>query len=209
MRIHYTNGGKTATYNGIVFTMDKRTGYYLSTVNFENGRKRLHRYVWECEHGQAIPDGMDVHHKDGDKSNNEIWNLEVITRSEHRAKHDAMDPSISDFRRKNVIEKALPAANRWHGSEEGIKWHKEQGVKAYAKREPRQYICSWCGSEFHTKHVYSEGDNTFCSNKCKAAFRRDSGVDNEVRRCAICGREYIANKYSKVKYCKQHRRNRG
>ena len=54
-----------------------------------NGKKQsisVHRKVWIEHHGE-IPNGFIVHHKDGDKQNNEIINLELISRKEHRLKH--------------------------------------------------------------------------------------------------------------------------
>ena len=45
-----------------------------------------HRWVWINEIG-GISDGFDVHHKDGNKDNNSISNLELVTRSEHQKKH--------------------------------------------------------------------------------------------------------------------------
>ena len=46
----------------------------------------VHRLIWE-EHYGKIPSGMDIHHKDGNKLNNKIENLECLTREEHKARH--------------------------------------------------------------------------------------------------------------------------
>lgn len=47
----------------------------------------LHRVVMENSLGRLLLDGEDVHHKDGDKNNNNIENLEVMTKSAHAAHH--------------------------------------------------------------------------------------------------------------------------
>ena len=58
-------------------------GYYeISSVKEGNFHKLLHRLVWE-EHFCKIPDGYVVHHKDGNKLNNDINNLESMSFSEH------------------------------------------------------------------------------------------------------------------------------
>ncbi len=46
----------------------------------------VHRLVWEEQFG-VIPKGMDIHHKDGNKLNNKIENLECLSRKEHGGKH--------------------------------------------------------------------------------------------------------------------------
>ena len=49
--------------------------------------KTMHRWVWEEAHG-PIPLGYVIHHKDGNKKNNALDNLEMLTREEHNARHD-------------------------------------------------------------------------------------------------------------------------
>lgn len=46
----------------------------------------VHRLIWE-EHYGEIPEGYEIHHKDGDKHNNRIWNLECISNKEHKKRH--------------------------------------------------------------------------------------------------------------------------
>ena len=46
----------------------------------------VHRLIWEEQFG-TIPEGIDIHHKDGNKQNNKIENLELLTRKEHKNKH--------------------------------------------------------------------------------------------------------------------------
>ena len=50
---------------------------------WDGANKRLRRpaKVW-TEHNGPIPDGMCILHKDGDKHNDDISNLELITRAE-------------------------------------------------------------------------------------------------------------------------------
>lgn len=45
-----------------------------------------HRWTWEKHHGK-IPKGHHIHHKDGNKRNNSLENLELLTAEEHRKKH--------------------------------------------------------------------------------------------------------------------------
>ena len=45
----------------------------------------LHRLVWEDHFGE-IPNDFHIHHIDGDKTNNEVSNLEMISAHEHIVK---------------------------------------------------------------------------------------------------------------------------
>ena len=45
-------------------------------------QKYQHRIVWEKENG-PIPKGYVIHHKDGDRKNNAIENLELLLKIEH------------------------------------------------------------------------------------------------------------------------------
>lgn len=63
--------------------------YRTKTVN---GRKvSYHRWVWEQAHG-PIPPGMIVHHVDGDRRNNDLGNLRLMTHAEHARLHNDRHP---------------------------------------------------------------------------------------------------------------------
>jgi rubrerythrin len=197
--IKYSNDGNTAFYNGYKFRKDRKTGYFLSGSATDSGhRERLHVYVWRVNKGE-IPKGFHVHHKDENKMNNELDNLQLLSPREH-AKHHG--ENLSDERiekaKKNLIDNAVPKSKEWHRSEEGHKWHIEHGIENAKKIESKEYICQFCGKTFIKKPF---GTNKFCSNNCKSAYRRKSGVDNEKRVCMGCGKTFIANKYSTAKFC--------
>lgn len=178
---------KYISYDGLRFCRDDKTGYYLnSTIH-----KRLHRYIWEKEVG-TIPEGCQIHHIDGNKANNDLSNLAIMTASGHQRLHG------KEIERKNIcrenVKKAIAAAPVWHHSEVGRKWHSEHAKGHKIPRDKK--TCDNCGAIF--EGIYRQ---RFCSNKCKSAWRRNSGIDNITKKCEICGTDFKTNKYEKIKYC--------
>lgn len=207
MEIIYEND--YAIVDSLRFRKDKKTGYYLST--YINGKRyRLHRYLYEKYKGN-IPKGYEVHHKDHNKDNNNLNNLVLLSTKEHKLLHGReLTKEQREFYKNNLNEKARPKAIEWHKSEEAKEWHKEQYKKTLGNRKPQKLICEQCGKEYE---IITNGTNRFCSNKCKSAWRRESGVDNEERKCVLCEQTFLCNKYSKKTKCdnctpKRYKKNR-
>lgn len=73
---------------------------------YVNGKtKHIHRIEWQKHYGD-IPNGCVIHHKDENKLNWDINNLEPITRSEHLKKHKNVvkRPGIEVIARKDELE---------------------------------------------------------------------------------------------------------
>jgi hypothetical protein len=67
-----TNGKEIGCWN---------VGYRYATVL---GRAYpVHHLVWLLNHGELPPDGYDIDHKDMDRSNNNVDNLRLATRSQN------------------------------------------------------------------------------------------------------------------------------
>lgn len=186
-------GDKYLIFNGEYFSLDPKTGYWQSTKT----RERMHRYVWRFYYGD-IPQGYHVHHIDGDKSNNDISNLTLLTPYAHAQIHKQNRSSETTAKLKANCEKIRPLTKAWHGSKEGKEWHKRHYEatkdKLYIKKD---YICLNCGKAFKS----SKAGAKFCCNACKSKYRRKAGLDDITKICAYCGKEFKCNKYSKQKYC--------
>lgn len=75
---------KKTKYGRVGLSLD---GYYkVTSIKEGNCGKYLHRLIYEEEYGK-IPDGYHIHHKDGDKLNNNIDNLECLSASNHGKTH--------------------------------------------------------------------------------------------------------------------------
>lgn len=139
--------------------------YYRCGNYFQRKGKRLHREVWKAHNGD-IPEGYDVHHKDHDRANNQIENLELMDGSEHNSMHSKATPH------DKAVAAMQEAAKDWHSTEAGFEFHSKLSKANWAKRKELEYECSHCGKIFHTRHIYGEGQNRFCNPNCKAAALR-------------------------------------
>jgi len=72
-------------YDGIKW-YQKKNKYYETNGSKKDGYKHLHRYIWEKYNGK-IPDGYYIHHKDLNRENNDISNLQMVTLAEHNTIH--------------------------------------------------------------------------------------------------------------------------
>lgn len=122
----------------------------------------LHRHVWEDNRG-LIPVGHDIHHKDENTLNNEIDNLECITKCEHRRKHPMIGDSLE--RQKAHLNRIRKKANAWHKTEAG-RAAARLAAKASWGPDRKMYdrICRGCGKNYKAPFA-NRGE--FCSRGCR------------------------------------------
>lgn len=146
-------------FNGKIYRLYPGENYY------SRGARRLHRIVWENFNG-PIPKGKHIHHKDGDKSNNEISNLEMVAPGWHVRHH--MTPERVKKQRE-WAKKIRPLTLKWHRSKEGRVWHKEHGKKVWHGMPFSKRNCNLCGKEYKTKFP---NRSQYCHQNCKMRARR-------------------------------------
>lgn len=71
-------------YDGYLINFSSSTGY--PTIFIDGRNKLLHRYVWEKHYGK-IKDGFEIHHKDKNRHNYSLDNLELVSSYEHHKNH--------------------------------------------------------------------------------------------------------------------------
>lgn len=186
MSIHQIHFGRK-------FYLDNQKGYWNST---DSPRIFAHRWVWINYNG-PIPKGCHIHHRDRDKGNNDINNLELMSRSAHLRLHSKDESRIKHAR--EMAEKYRPLTTKWHASPEGKAWHKFHALKCkFGKNDPVLYKCDTCDKNFKSSKL---SNTRFCSNACKSKWRRDAGLDDVERICQLCLKIFMTNKYKKTKFC--------
>ena len=135
----------------------QKDGYWANMMPIQ-----AHRWVWINHHG-AISKGMDIQHIDGDKDNNEIENLEMLSRSDHLKKH-WQEGRFDLHKRKEQLDKVRPL--EWLKSEEGRKAISEKGKEIWKERKVHTIKCVQCGS---TKEFRRWA--RFCSKRCYMQWR--------------------------------------
>lgn len=78
-------------YRGKHYSFSPTHGYYIA-----HDSEKLHRRVWMDAYG-APPEGCVIHHKDGNKLNNELSNLQVMPWDEHTRHHKAIGRRMADY----------------------------------------------------------------------------------------------------------------
>lgn len=88
-RCQWDNNGKNPWNKKPVSKWINRKGYVECRIWVDDKtqiRVKEHRYVMEQHIGRKLLSNEDVHHKDGNKQNNHISNLEIIYHGDHSTK---------------------------------------------------------------------------------------------------------------------------
>ncbi|MGZ6360320.1 MAG: HNH endonuclease signature motif containing protein [Ktedonobacterales bacterium] len=155
-------------HDGLIWHKRPDNGYYTT-------RLLLHRYVWEQAHG-PIPSGYHIHHKNGDKHDNRLENLELLTHGEHSARH---------YEEKLAPHREVALRNAQQTQE-----------RQRQERLQRVLLCVVCGGEYHSGAVHP---TRFCSPECVEAAR-SGAFRSESRTCEQCGASYQATRRAQ-RYC--------
>jgi hypothetical protein len=145
------------------------------------GNKRLHRLIWEKFNG-PIPKGHHVHHKDGNKLNNSIENLQCLSHSAHLSIHMKENKRLHD----------------WHKTTEGRQALGVHAKEVWKNRKVHTLKCLHCQKDFQAKQIDRA---QYCDNKCEQSARRVRGDDLIERLCVICSNPFKINKYHKTITC--------
>lgn len=89
----------TLKYDGRSWHLDKN-GYYHGHTGHRGPAIMLHKYVW-LKYNPEVPKGHVIHHVDGNRRNNEITNLKLLSHRDHDQLHKC-GMIFSDEHRRNL-----------------------------------------------------------------------------------------------------------
>lgn len=115
--------GKTKPYKKI-------DGFGYSVLSVKGVQIREHRFVWEKHHG-PIPKGWVVHHKNHNRLDNRIENLEAMPRGQHQTLHApeikaGMDPQENIAMRRRDKKRSHRKGNPCTSKYKGVVWQKDR-----------------------------------------------------------------------------------
>ena len=175
-------------FNGVTFFMDTY-GHYKTNLP-------LHRAVWSYYHGYIPAGNYEIHHIDINKANNDISNLQLLTKSQHHYLHKA-----------ERIKKACPICgkifyvlpfrkNQLYCSRDCARlgFHQSQQVD-YVKK-----ICPVCQKTFFVPP--SQNKQVHCSRKCasKTVSIKQKHLTME-KICPVCQKPFSVPDYLSKQVC--------
>lgn len=148
----------TQYFDGHLYKVWPKSRYFS-----RGGNRYIHRMVWAAAFG-PVPVGCHIHHRDANRANNAIANLECLPKSEHLSKTGGLRKGRDAF-----SEWARDSAKAWHGSEAGRLWHSRHAreTKPWKKWKRQSIHCAHCGVDFMGVVRPRGRAQKWCSNSCK------------------------------------------
>ena len=170
--------------------------YYRSNAGYFYGKigtktVSLHREVWKHFFGD-IPEGFVIHHIDNDKSNNNIENLKLMSRSEHTRNHNS---GVCRAMMKTFVCEYCGKEFESHDVGRNKFCSQTCNVKAFRLRHPMEKTCAYCGKIFITYNKKTR----YCSNRCESCARYSDRREDRI--CPVCGKSFSTTKIKDQKCC--------
>lgn len=122
----------------------KNKGYLALTLQMPDGNVRsvmAHRVIWEWSHG-PIPEGLQINHKDLNKQNNRLDNLELVTNLENMKHSFAHGRTLAYAHRKKQDDAVYRGDRRLISETDKIAIRRLRASGLSLSEIASQYSCS-------------------------------------------------------------------
>ncbi|MBR0289662.1 MAG: HNH endonuclease [Selenomonadaceae bacterium] len=171
-------------FNGEIYRKNKG-GHYTRPAS-------IHRDVWSYYHGE-IPKEHDIHHVDEDKNNNDVSNLQCLSKSQHRSVHNK---NLTPVEYTCQFCGKIFTSNK---TDNNVQFCSKTCYNKWAHRKKTEVrICVICGNSF-TISKYSP--TLTCSLSCRSQLiLKNASVQPIEKICPACGKKFFTHS-AKRKYC--------
>lgn len=130
--------------------------FHISSSRQGYGKRLLHRVIFEEFYQTKLPKHIVIHHNDGNKLNNMIWNLIPMTRSEHADLH-LYHVGVSEETCKKLRNprKTIPKFTL----ETKMNMSKAQNTTGYFRVSKQ--VCERCKQGFMWRYAYTDEKGNF------------------------------------------------
>ena len=184
-------------------------GYvYLRGKKFHNYQGRhttngvqKHVYVMEQHLGRKLTSGEIIHHKDGNKLNNDISNLEILTQSEHNRRHNELSNMCLRFNIQASYEKVISITDIGDVHVYDVKVEKNHNFLA------NKILVHNCGKTCMATVFLNKVNLYPALIVCPASLKFNWSIEVEkwspgIRTCVVEGRDSYKSVYT-VNTCKE------
>ena len=169
--------------SGLRFSRNKKSKRFVCTVS-------IYRFIWTYFNGE-IPEGYEIHHRDLNHENNDISNLQLLPKTEHRRLHKPVNEE--NEAKKNAKHYCAVCGKEFKNRRGQLVYCSAKCRRTAEKiRATKTKVCEDCGKEFSTT-----SDARFCSQKCIG----ESLKKRETKICPICGKTFSGRLVHNRKYC--------
>ncbi|MBR1728432.1 MAG: HNH endonuclease [Selenomonadaceae bacterium] len=172
-------------FNGTIYSKkDKeKTGHYFRYIP-------IHRAVWQYHNGE-IPQNYHIHHIDGNKDNNSIENLLLLTIAEHTKLHHQVSKTL------HICEYC---GNEFWAYTNQKRFCSHACYQKHHLQETQETrFCAICGKSFSAdKYSSTACCSKTCGHKLQSKTRT---LALKERICPICGKKFLVHNYEQRKYC--------
>ena len=170
--------------------------FRISTNEKKNYQKFLHRLIFEDFYGFEVPKGFVVHHKDENKLNNCILNLQLLSEREHRSLHNKGKKHSAETKLKMSLAKKGKYVGKNNSGYKDyarvVKLDNRNGVQRYAIRKYKKtlkastnprVLTEWFKEKYPNEYFENRFEQLGWSTKDIYKLRPKGRIDGKKRYC--------------------------